>query len=78
MISKGMQTSVQQSQQAEEQGSSPPTTLSTEDTSASKSLWRMFSEDWLPASIVPSNILGVPVTDIQSDLREGTTQISEL
>ncbi|CAF1106478.1 unnamed protein product [Adineta ricciae] len=34
-------------------------------------------EDWLPTTMVPTNILGVPVADIQSDLREGTTQISE-
>jgi len=46
--------------------------------STTKSLWRMFSDDWLPTSIVPTNILGIPVVDIQSDFREGTTHISDL
>lgn len=71
MISKGIQTISPQAVQE--------TPLSTMDAnSTTKSLWRMLSDDWLPTSIVPSNILGVPVADIQSDLREGTTQISEL
>jgi hypothetical protein len=74
MISKGVQTISQQQQQTVQENIS----ITSEITSTSKSLWRMFSNDWLPTSIVPSNILGVPVVDIQSDLREGTTQISEL
>ncbi|CAF3932013.1 unnamed protein product [Adineta steineri] len=86
MISKGIQTNTHHhhQQQTVQENSSPtpktvPTTVSTDvsTTDTSKSLWRMFSDDWLPTTIVPSNILGVPVVDIQSDLREGTTQISE-
>ncbi len=39
----------------------------------SKSLWRMFSNDW-----VSTNILNTRAAGIKNDLREGTTQISEL
>jgi hypothetical protein len=84
MISKGIQTITHQHQQPQQQtvqenpSSSLPDAIPSVTKSTSKSLWRMFSDDWLPTSIVPSNILGVPVVDIQSDLREGTTQISEL
>ncbi|CAF1496119.1 unnamed protein product [Rotaria sordida] len=74
---KGAQTTIHEQQTVQENSSSTSIINSSETTSTSKSLWRMFSEDWLPTSIVPSNILGVPVVDIQSDLREGTTQISE-
>ncbi|CAF1491332.1 unnamed protein product [Rotaria sordida] len=74
---KGAHTIIHEQQTVQENSSSTSITNSSETTSTSKSLWRMFSEDWLPTSIVPSNILGVPVVDIQSDLREGTTQISE-
>ncbi|UJR21922.1 hypothetical protein I4U23_024991 [Adineta vaga] len=83
MISKGTQTSTHhhhQQQTTPDNTSSMNTVVPSETTaitSTSKSLWRMFSEDWLPTTIVPTNILGVPVADIQSDLREGTTQISE-
>ncbi len=76
MISKGIQTISQH--QHQQQTVQENTSITSEITSTSKSLWRMFSNDWLPTSIVPANILGVPVVDIQSDLREGTTQISEL
>ena len=72
MISKGVQT-ISHQQTVQEN-----TSITSDITSASKSLWRMFSDDWIPTSIVPTNILGVPVVDIQSDFREGTTQISEL
>ena len=74
MTSKGIQTIVQ-SQQAEQENSSLTSSnaIQSVDTSRPKSLWRMFSEEWLP-----TNILGVPVVDIKSDLREGTTQISDL
>jgi hypothetical protein len=79
MISKGTQTKIQHQQTVQENSSSTPKTIPSVTTPAtSKSLWRMFSDDWLPTTIVPTNILGVPVVDIQSDLREGTTQISEL
>jgi hypothetical protein len=79
MISKGIQTITNHQQTVQENSSSSIETIpSVTTTSTSKSLWRMFSADWLPTSIVPENILGVPVVDIQSDLREGTTQISEL
>jgi hypothetical protein len=79
MISKGTQTKTQHQQTVQENSSSIPKTIPSVTTQAtSKSLWRMFSDDWLPTTIVPTNILGVPVVDIQSDLREGTTQISEL
>ncbi|CAF2142147.1 unnamed protein product [Rotaria magnacalcarata] len=85
---KGTQTAIHDQQTAQEDSSSipkesPPMTSSTPKeitpltSSTSKSLWRVLSEDWLPTSIVPTNILGVPVVDIQSDLREGTTQISD-
>ncbi|CAM4834656.1 unnamed protein product [Rotaria magnacalcarata] len=88
LISKGTQTAIHDQQTAQEDSSSipkesPPMTSSTPKeitpltSSTSKSLWRVLSEDWLPTSIVPTNILGVPVVDIQSDLREGTTQISD-
>ena len=80
MISKGTQTKTQHQQTVQENSSSTPKTIPSviTTTSSSKSLWRMFSDDWLPTTIVPANILGIPVVDIQSDLREGTTQISEL
>ena len=79
MISKGIQTITHHQQIVEEISTIvPEIQTSSIDTSTSKSLWRMFSDDWLPTSIVPTNILGVPVVDIQSDFREGTTQISEL
>jgi hypothetical protein len=78
MISKGVQTITYHQQTVQENSSSSTETIPSVTTSTSKSLWRMFSEDWLPTSIVPANILGVPVVDIQSDFREGTTQISEL
>jgi hypothetical protein len=79
MISKGIQTITHHQQTVQEKPSSSIETIpSVTNKSTSKSLWRMFSDDWLPTSIVPENILGVPVVDIQSDLREGTTQISEL
>ncbi|CAF4782598.1 unnamed protein product, partial [Rotaria socialis] len=85
---KGTQTTIHDQQTVQEDSSSipkesPPMTLSTSEeitpltSPTSKSLWRVLSEDWLPTSIVPTNILGVPVVDIQSDLREGTTQISD-
>jgi hypothetical protein len=82
MISKGVQTISQHQQTIQDNSSSSSTSTSKAipsiDTPTSKSLWRMLSDDWLPTSMVPSNILGVPVVDIQSDLREGTTQISDL
>lgn len=82
MLSKGTQTTVHEEAEAavEAAAAAPPPLPSTpkELTPTSKSLWRMFSDDWLPTTIMPENILGVPVVDIQSDLREGTTQISEL
>jgi hypothetical protein len=78
MISKGTQTIAQQQHAVQEKSSPPASPSVTTSTSTTKSLWRVFSDEWLPTSIVPSNILGVPVVDIQSDLREGTTQISEL
>lgn len=80
MISKGAQTTILQDQETVQE-IVPSITVQenpSEISSTSKSLWSMFSQDWLPTSIVPTNILGVPVADIQSDLREGTTQISEL
>jgi hypothetical protein len=77
MINKGIQT-ISQQHQHQQQTVQENTSITSEITSTSKSLWRIFSNDWLPTSIVPANILGVPVVDIQSDLREGTTQISEL
>ncbi|CAF1350636.1 unnamed protein product [Adineta ricciae] len=79
-ISKGTQTSTHHHQTTQDISSSTNKVVPSETTTASstsKSLWRMFSEDWLPTTMVPTNILGVPVADIQSDLREGTTQISE-
>jgi len=79
MKSKGTPTIIQHQQQTvQENSTSIPKTASSSSVTTSKSLWRMFSEEWLPTSIVPTNILGVPVVDIQSDLREGTTQISDL
>lgn len=79
MISKGTQTITQHQPAVQENPSSTSKSIPSETiTSTSKSLWSMFSNDWLPTTIVPTNILGVPVVDIQSDLREGTTQISEL
>jgi hypothetical protein len=79
MISKGTQT-ISHHQQTVQENNSSSTSRATPsvETSTSKSLWRMLSDDWLPASMIPSNILGVPVVDIQSDLREGQTQISDL
>jgi len=83
MISKGIQTITHHQQQQQtvpenSSSSSSPETIPSVTTPTSKSLWRMLSQDWLPTSIVPTNILGVAVVDIQSDLREGSTQISEL
>lgn len=68
MKSKGTQTKIRHTQIAEERPSS--TSL---PKSSSKSLWSRFSNDWLP-----TNILGTNAVGIQKDLREGTTQISEL
>jgi hypothetical protein len=63
MKSKGTQTKIHY-QQIIERNSSPKT---------SKSLWRVISNDWLPTNILNSHVGG-----IQNNLREGTTQISEL
>jgi hypothetical protein len=76
--SKGTQTITQHQQQQTVQENSSSTPEPIPSIAPSKSLWRMLSDDWLPTSIVPTNILGVAVVDIQSDLREGTTQVSDL
>jgi len=62
MKSKGTQTKLHYQEIVEENSSKK----------TSKSLWRKISNDWLPTNI-SSNVGG-----IQNDLREGTTQISDL
>jgi hypothetical protein len=62
MKNKGTQTKIHYQQIVPENSSKKP----------SKSLWRKISNDWLPTNI-SSHVGG-----IKNDLREGTTQISEL
>ena len=45
----------------------------TNTRTESKSFWHTFSHHWLPTNILASHAGG-----IRKDLREGTTQISEL
>lgn len=79
MLSKSIQTTNNENKQSIEiENKNNNNTSSSSSDSTTKSLWSMFSNDWLPTSIVPTNILGVPIVDIQSDFREGTTQISDL
>ena len=72
MKSKGTQTKLSYRQPVQENSSSTASAKSPSRTTP-KSLWRMFSNDWLH-----TNILATHAGGIQNDLREGTTQISEL
>ncbi|CAF1621550.1 unnamed protein product, partial [Adineta ricciae] len=67
---KGTQTKIYSRQAA--QTSSPSTPSVNSVKTASKSIWRAFSNDWLP-----KNIISTHAGAIQNDLRESTTQITE-
>jgi hypothetical protein len=70
MKSKGTQTK-RHYRQIVEQNSSPISSANS-SRKTTESVWRMISNNWLPTNI-SSHVDG-----IQNDLREGTTQISEL
>ncbi|CAF1621565.1 unnamed protein product, partial [Adineta ricciae] len=67
---KGTQTKIYSRQAAQTSSSSTASMNSVKTTS--KSIWRTFSNDWLP-----KNIISTHAGAIQNDLREGTTQITE-
>ncbi|CAF3542225.1 unnamed protein product [Rotaria sordida] len=67
---KGTQTKIRYQQIVQQNPSSPSSTNSSK--TPSKSLWSMFSNNWLPTNAFVSR-----AGAIQNDLKEGTTQISE-
>ncbi|CAF1455688.1 unnamed protein product, partial [Adineta steineri] len=68
---KGTQTKIHYRQSVQQNPLPTSSVKSTKDTS--KSMWRVFSNDWLPANILKSHAGAA----IQNDLREGTTQVTE-
>ncbi|CAF3662271.1 unnamed protein product [Adineta steineri] len=68
---KGTQTKIHYRQSVQQNPLPTSSVKSTKDTS--KSMWRVFSNDWLPGNILKSHAGAA----IQNDLREGTTQVTE-